>query len=78
MHWKDVVLGVLVGYFVLSLLSAYLIGEANTPDAFRALSSPSRGNALVAILIAVVAGVLAWWFSRKSSREYFKRDEEKA
>lgn len=76
MHWKDVILGLLTFYFTLSLLTAYLVGEVNTPDAFRALSQPTRGNTMIAILLAIAAGVLAWWFSKKSSREYFKSESE--
>ncbi len=65
--WKDIVIGVLVGYVVLDLMDKY-------PSVLEQAIGTRNGNiTIVTILIAIAIGLLVWYLSSRSKTEYFKR-----
>lgn len=75
MSWRDVLIGVLVAYVVIDLMFSF---SGQDPSMAQKLltAAPSK-DTLVALVVGVGVGVLAWWLSRRSHREYFGENRKR-
>ena len=78
MNLKDIVIGVLVAYVVIDVLISMLAKRAHPSLIEKMLSGLDQENVMMACVIGVLAGVLAWYLA-KNSKELFtvvkSRDE---
>lgn len=75
-HWKDVTIGILVAYVAIDLLMSCMM-KAKMPSALEKMSSAvSTSSGLWAVVIGLVLGLAAWYFSSRT-KEYFKHKEER-
>jgi len=71
LHFKDIIIGILVAYVVIDLLLAYAI-RVRHPGVFVTISTAiSDENTGVVLVIGIAAGIMAYYAARKSREHNF-------
>ena len=72
-HWKDILIGVLVAYVVIDVLMG-LTMKRKYPSLFeKFMEMVWNQNSIVVLLIGLLIGFAAWYFSSRS-KECFKKE----
>ena len=64
--WKDVVIGLLVAYIVVDIMMAYALKKRYPSLMEKTLSSLNNQGTVVAIIIGLLLGLMAWYFSKRT------------
>lgn len=64
-HLKDILIGLLVAYVVADLLISFLAKRKHPSLVEKLVSSLDEENMIMAAIIAVLSGVLAWYLSKQ-------------
>jgi len=76
LHWKDIVIGILVAYVAIDLMLACMM-KRRSPSAFeRMIKAVSGGEGLMIVVLGLLIGLAAWYFSSRS-KEYFRFSKKK-
>lgn len=68
--WKDILIGALVAYVVIDLMMAYTMKKTMPSLVEKMVSSLDDQSAMVAIVVGLLVGGIAWYFA-KQSKECF-------
>ena len=71
MNLKDILIGILVAYVVMDVLISMLAKRSYPSLIEKMLGGLDQENVMMACVIGVLAGVLAWYLA-KNSKELFK------
>lgn len=75
-HWKDLLIAVLVAYAVIDLLLAYAT-KVRHPGVFASLQNAmSDENIAVVLVLGLGAGLLAFYLARRSKEMFSTKKEE--
>ncbi len=69
-HWKDVVIGLLVAYVVIDVLFAFMMKRKYPSLVEKMIESMTTTNGVFIIVIGIVVGFVAWYFSSRSKECY--------
>lgn len=68
MEWKNIIIGILVGYVFLDILLAH---NNSCPSIFvKCVGCLSDSNKTMLLVAAVLIGVAAWWLASLSQEHY--------
>ena len=70
-HLKDILIGILVTYVVIDLLISMLANRNHPSLLEKMLSGLDEENIMMACVIGILVGVLAWYLA-KNSKELYK------
>ena len=65
--WKDVLIGILVAYVIVDMMMAYTLRRSAPSCLEKMVDVASTKEGLVAIVVGIIIGFIAWYFSRRKT-----------